>query len=156
MKTKYFVIFGIIAGIASMAIMIGFVGQGNIRGTEIFYPEKVEQTVVIRDADSTAELYGLKGVKGGPNPTLLSRTSFAYILTIINEGEKPHQIYIESFDVSTKLLEPKDQDTITIIPEKEGTYRYYDIADGKVELGKLKIVSVVPSDEFQGVWKDLI
>ena len=23
-------------------------------------------------------------------------------------------------------------------------------------LGKIKIVSVVPSDEFQGVWKDLI
>ncbi len=136
--------------------MIGFVGQGNVRGAEIFWQEKVEQTVVIKEKDGKAELYGLKGVKGGPNPTLISRTSFAYVLTIINEGQNPHQLYIESFNVTTKILKPKDQDTIIIVPEKEGTYSYYDIIGGKEEMGKLEIVSVVPSDEFQGIWRDLI
>ncbi len=157
LKGKYVVIIGIIGGIASLAVLIGFVGQGNVRGVEIFWPERVEQTVIIQeDENDKAELYGLKGVKGGPNPTLISRTSFAYVLTIINEGELPHQLYIESFDVKTNVLEPGDQDTIVIVPEKEGIYNYYDIVDGKELLGKIRIVSVVPGDEFQGIWKDLI
>lgn len=41
-----------------------------------------------------------------------------------------------------------------IFPEAEFTH--YDKRQFLEPLGKIKIVSVVPGDEFEGVWKDLI
>lgn len=149
LSSKYFVIIGIVAGISAMVITIGFIGQGNVRGTQIFYQENVEQTVIF---EKDGMIYGSKGVKGGSNPNLLSRTSFAYILNVINEDDIPHRLYIEEFGVQTRLLHPGQKDTITIQPEKEGEHNYYDTAkDHTIHLGKIKIVSVVPSDDFKDV-----
>ncbi len=150
------IVIGIIASIAAFAGMIAFVGQGNVREVPIFWTEKVEQTVMFEDINGTVQLRGIKGVTGDPNPTLISRTSFVYILTVINNGDRHHRLYIESFDVQTDLLEPGQQDTITIYPTEEGVYTYYDKRQTLEALGQIKIVSVVPSDEFQGIWRDLI
>ena len=153
---KLLIVIVIIASIATFAGMIAFVGQGNVRETQIFWTEKVQQTVVFEDIDGKVQLRGIKGVTGEPNPTLLSRTSFVYILTVINNGDTQHRLYIEGFHVETDLLEPGEQDTITVYPTEEGVYTYYDKRQTLEALGQIKIVSVVPSDEFQGIWRDLI
>ena len=145
-----------VAGMAGLAATIGFVGQGNVRHVEIFWAETVEQTIVFEDIDGETTVRGVKGVKGESNPTLLSRTSFAYILTVINNGTTVHRLYIDGFNVQTDLLEPGQQDTITIYPDKEGEFVYYDKRENLTPLGKIKIVTVVASDEFTGIWKDLI
>jgi len=153
---KILVIVAMVAGMIGLAAIVGFVGQGNVRHVEIFWAETVEQTIVFEEIDGEVQVRGIKGVQGESNPTLLSRTSFAYILTVINNGTTFHRLYIDGFNVQTKLLEPGQQDTITIYPDKEGEFAYYDKKQYLTPLGKIKIVSVVPSDDFQGIWKDLI
>jgi len=145
-----------IVGILGLSATIAFVGQGNVRHVEIFWAETVEQTIMFEDINGETQVRGIKGVSGETNPTLLSRTSFAYILTVINNGTTFHRLYIEGFNVQTELLEPGQQDSITIHPDKEGEFAYYDKKENLIPLGKIKIVSVVPSDNFQGIWKDLI
>lgn len=153
---KKFVIIGIIIGITALATTVGFVGQGNIRHVQIFWQEKVEQTVAFEDVNDQVQLVGIKGVAGEPNPTLISRTGFVYMLTVINNGDKHHRLYIDGLDVQTDLLEPGKQETLTIFPTEEGNFTYYDKRERLEPLGKIKIITVVPSDEFQGFWKDLI
>ncbi len=153
---KILIIAGLIAGMIGLAAMIGFVGQGNVRHVSIFWTEKVEQTVVFEDIGDEVKIKAIKGVKGDDNPTLISRTSFVYILTVINNGTTFHRLYIDGFNVQTDLLAPGQQDKITIYPDKEGEYTYYDKKQYLEPLGKIKIFSAVPSDEFTGIWKDLI
>ena len=136
--------------------MIGFIGQGNVRHVEIFWTEKVEQTVVFEEIGDQVKIKAIKGVKGDDNPTLISRTSFVYILTVINNGTELHRLYIDGFNVQTDLLEPGQNDTITIMPTEEGTYNYYDKRERMKLLGQLKAVQVVPSDGFEGPLKDMI
>jgi hypothetical protein len=147
---------GIVVGLVSFAVVIGFVGQGNVRHVSIFWAEKVEQTVVFEEVDGEVQLRGILGVGGEPNPTLISRTGFAYVLTVVNDGEKHHRLYIDGLNVQTDLLEPGSKETIIIYPDQEGTYNYYDKRERLKLLGQLKIISVIPSDEFEGVMRDLI
>jgi hypothetical protein len=153
---KKFIIFALIGGVAALVIMIGFIGQGNIRETPIFFPEKVKQTVAFQDVNGKVKLVGISGIGEDNNPTLIMRISFAYVLTVINQGETEHRLYIEGFDVQTNLLFPGEQDTITIYPKEEGEYNYYDKRQQLILLGKLKAVEVVPSDSFEGIMRDLI
>lgn len=153
---KILIIVALIGGMIALAIIVGFIGQGNVRHVAIFWPEKVEHTVIFEDIDGKTQIRAIKGVAGDVNPTLLSRTSFAYVLTVINNGTTNHRLYIEDFNVQTDLLEPGQQDIITIYPDKEGEFAYYDKRQDLTPLGKIKIVTVVASDEFQGIWKDLI
>ena len=155
-KDRKLIIIAIIAGIFGLASIIGFIGQGNVRHVEIFWQEKVEQTVSFEDIGGQVQLQGTSGVTGEPNPHLISRTSFAYILTVINNGDKHHRLYIEGFEIQTDLLEPGEQDIITIYPTEEGLYKYYDKREKLEHLGFLEIRTVVPSDEFTGFWRDLI
>ena len=121
-KDRKLIIIAIIAGVFGLALMIGFIGQGNVRHVEIFWQEKVEQTVSFEDVNGQVQLQGTLGIIGEPNPHLISRTSFAYILTVINNGDKHHRLYIEGLEIQTDLLEPGEQDVITIYPiEKEFT-----------------------------------
>ena len=138
------------------AAIIGFVGQGNVRHVQIFWTETVEQTIVFEEINGETQVRGIKGVITDKNPTLLSRTSFAYILTVINNGTTFHRLYIDGLNVQTDLLKPGEQDTITIYPDKEGEFTYYDKRENLTPLGKIKIVTVVASDEFKGIWNDLI
>ena len=153
---KILIIAALIAGVIGLAATVGFVGQGNVRHVQIFWAETVEQTVVFEEVDGKVQINAIKGVLGEENPTLVSRTSFAYILTVINNGTTQHRLYIDGFNVQTDLLEPGQQDTITIYPDEEGEFTYYDKRQYLTPLGKIKIVSVVASDEFTGIWRDLI
>ncbi len=139
-----------------MIIGISYIGGGNVRHVEIFWQERVEQTVAFEDVDGKVQLQGISGVDGEPNPHLVTRTSFAYILTVINNGDKNHRLYIEGLDVQTDLLEVGQQETLTIYPDKEGVYKYFDKRENLEHLGFVEVVTVVPSDEFTGIWKDLI
>ena len=155
-KDRRLIVIAIIAGVVGMASMIGFIGQGNVRHVEIFWQERVEQTVVFEEVNGEVHLIGISGITGEVNPHLVSRTSFAYILTVINNGEKHHRLYIEGLEVQTDLLEPGQQDVITIYPTEEGIYKYYDKRERLQHLGVLEIRTVVPSDEFTGFLKDMI
>lgn len=155
-KDKIIIIVGLVVGVSALASMIGFIGQGNVREVPLYYPEKVEQTVIFEDVDNQVILRAISGVQSEPNPTLISRTSFAYILTVINNGDKHHRLYIDGFNVQTDLLEPGQNDTITIIPNEEGIYNYYDKREKMKLLGQIQIITVVPGDEFQGFLKDMI
>jgi hypothetical protein len=156
LKDRHFVIIGLIVGIIGFASFIGVIGQGNVRHVEIFWPEKVEQTVAFKDIDDKVVLVGILGTAEDDNPTLIIRTSFAYILTVENHGNQHHRLYIEGFNVQTDLLEPGQTDTITIYPDKEGIFNYYDKREKMSLLGQLKSVQVVPSDGFTGFLKDMI
>ncbi len=139
-----------------MAIGIAYIGGGNVRHVEIFWQERVEQTVAFEDVNGKVQLQGILGVDGEPNPHLVTRTSFAYVLTVINNGDKNHRLYIEGLDVQTDLLEVGQQETLTIYPDKEGVYKYFDKRENLEHLGFVEVVTVVPSDGFTGIWKDLI
>jgi hypothetical protein len=153
---KQFIGILIIIGVVSLGLIIGVVGQGNVRHVQIFYPEKVEQTVAFQDVEEEVRLVGILGVKGEKNPTLIMRTSFAYILTVINDGNTEHRLYIDGLEIQTDLLSPGEKETITIFPKEEGIYNYYDKRQTTKLLGQLWAVSVVPSDEFEGIMRDLI
>ena len=99
---KKIIIISIIVGVVFFAISIGFVGAGNVRHVSIFWAEKVEQTLVFEEIDGKVQLRGIKGIGGEPNPTLISRTGFAYILTVINNGEQHHRLYFEGLEVISK------------------------------------------------------
>jgi hypothetical protein len=156
LNNKTFVIIGLIVGVVALTSIIVLVGQGNVRQAQIFWPEKVEQTVAFVDINDKVKLIGISGTAEDNNPTLIMRTSYAYILTVENHGNQHHRLYIEGFDVQTDLLEPGQKDTITIYPTKEGIYNYYDKRQILTQLGQLKSVQVIPSDGFTGFLKDLI
>ena len=155
-KDKLIIIIALISGIVALVVIIGFIGQGNVRHVPIFYPEKVEQTIAFQDVDGEVKVVGIKGIGQDNNPTLIMRTSFAYVLTVINQGDKHHRLYIDGLNVQTDLLEPGQNETITIFPSEERTYNYYDKRERLKLLGEIKAVQVVPSDGFQGPLKDLI
>jgi hypothetical protein len=155
-KDKTMIIIAIVVGVAALAGMIAFTGQGNVRHVSIFWQERVEQTVAFEDVDGKVQLQGISGIGGEPNPYLITRTGFAYLLTVINNGDKHHRLYIEGLNVQTDLLKPGQQETITIYPDKEGIYRYFDKRENIEHLGSLEVKTVVHSDEFTGIWRDLI
>jgi hypothetical protein len=155
-NNKKLIVIAIIVGVIGLGAMIGFIGQGNVRHVEIFWTEKVEQTVAFEDVNGEVQLKGISGISGELNPHLISRTSFAYILTIVNNGDKHHRLYIEGLEIQSNLLEPGQQDVITIYPTEEGLYKYYDKRERLEHLGFLEIRTVVPSDEFTGFLRDMI
>ena len=155
-KDKSIILFAVVIGIVSLVGMTIFIGQGNVRQVQIFWPEKIEQTVAFEDIDGNVQLKGISGIDGDPNPYLVTRTNFAYILTVINNGDKHHRLYIEGLNIQTDLLEPGQQDTLTIYPTEEGIYKYYDKLQELESLGYLEVRTVIPSDEFTGFLRDLI
>ena len=155
-QDKTLIIIAIVVGVIALAGIIGFTGQGNVRHVSIFWQERVEQTVAFEDVDGKLQLQGISGIGGEPNPYLITRTSFAYILTVINNGDKHHRLYIEGLNAQTNLLEPGQQETLTIYPDKEGIYKYFDKRENLEHLGFLEVKTVVHSDEFTGIWRDLI
>ena len=155
-KDKLIILVAVVLCIAVLGGMMIFIGQGNIRHVPISWQEKIEQTVAFEDIDGKVQLKGISGIDGEPNPYLVTRTNFAYILTVINNGDKHHRLYIEGLDIQTDLLEPGQQDTLTIYPTEEGIYKYYDKLQELEPLGYLEVRTVIPSDEFTGFLRDLI
>jgi hypothetical protein len=140
----------------AFAGMMVLVGQGNVRHVSLSWQEKIEQTVSFEDVDGQVHLKGVFGVDGEPNPHIVTRTNYAYILTVINNGDKVHRLYIEGLNVTTNLLEPAQQDILKIYPTEEKIYQYYDDAQVLHPLGFFEVRTVIPSDEFIGFFRDLI
>ncbi len=149
------IVAGLVAGVIGLAILVVFIGQGNVRQTEIFYPERVVQHVSFQKVGGELAVVAMGGVEG-VNPTLISRTGFWYVLTVTNDDDAAHRFYIDGLELETELLPPGGSERITFLPESEAAYRYYDKTGDPVQLGEIRIVTVVPSDEFTGIWKDLI
>lgn len=148
-QSKSLVVVAIVVGLTAMAVGIGYIGGGNVRHVEIFLPEQVKQTVAFEDdVDGKVQLVGLSGTGEANNPTLVTRVSFEYVLTVVNQGDIHHRLYIEGLDIQTELLEPGQSDTITITPTKEGTYNYYDKREKLELLGQIKAVTVSPDENF--------
>ena len=148
-KDVSLILSAIAIGIASFAVLIAFTGEGNVRHVEIYLPEQIKQTVAFQ-GDGSIDLTGVYGTSEANNPTLITRSGdFAYILTVRNDGDSPHRLYIEGLEVQTTLLMPGDEDTITVIPKKPGTYDYYDKTNSLKKLGQLKVVQVVPRDALE-------
>ena len=133
--------FSIIGGMVFFSLLVGFIGQGNVRQVPIFFKEHMEATVAFRNIDGETKIVGLKG-NADINPTLVMRTGdFAYILTVINQDATPHMFYVKGLEVHTKLLRPNENDTITIYSKNPGTYNYYDRVED-MQIGKIKAVKV--------------
>lgn len=146
----------ILIGVVAMAGMMFFIGKGNVRHVQITWQEKIEQTVAFEDVNGTVQLQGVSGIGGDPNPHLVTRIHFAYILTVINNGNRDHQLYIEGLDVETSLLKPGEQEILRIYPTEKGVYKYFDKSGELVLLGSLEVRAVIPSDEFTGIFRDLV
>lgn len=138
---KRFVIIALVGGFAALGGIILFAGQGYVRHVDIFFPEEIRQTLEFQNIDGQTVLVGTIG-NLGINPNLISRTEFAYIITIKNADTKPHLFYVDTIGVKTKLLEPGQTDTITIQSKQEATFQYYDIAEKKQLLGTIQIKRV--------------
>ena len=138
---KKFVLLALFVGFSALAGIIMFAGQGYVRHVNIFWPEEIKQTLEFRDVDGQTVVVGTIG-NSGTNPDLITRTEFAYILTIINNDTKPHLFYVDTVDLKTKLLEPGQSDTLIITSKKEATLHYYDLAYEKNLLGTIQIKRV--------------
>jgi len=138
----------LVVGITGFGVLIAFVGQGEVRHVPIFFKEQVKQTVAFQDVDDKVQLVGLSGTGESDNPTLITRVSFEYVLTVVNQGDKHHRLYIEGFDAQTDLLEPGQSDTITILPTEEGVYNYYDLRERYELLGQIKSFFVSPDERY--------
>lgn len=147
-KDVSFIFSSIAIGIAAFALLIAFAGEGNVRHVQIYLPEQIRQTVAFQ-GDGTIELVGLYGTGEAHNPTLITRSGdYAYVLTVRNEGDSPHRLYIEGLEVQTDLLMPGDENTITVVPKNPGIYNYYDKTEFLTKLGQLQVVQVVPRDSL--------
>ena len=138
---KKILIGSIIGGMVFFSLLMGFIGQGNVRQVPIFFKEHMEATVAFRNIDGETKIIGLKG-NADVNPTLVMRTGdFAYILTVINQDTTPHMFYVEGLEVHTRALRPGENDTIIIYSKNPGTYNYYDRFEER-PIGKIKAVKV--------------
>jgi threonine dehydrogenase-like Zn-dependent dehydrogenase len=146
---KRFVIVGLLCGFVALVVIMGYASMGNVRHVDIFWPERIKQTLEFRNVDGVSVVVGTVG-NAGTNPDLIMRTGgFYYVLTVHNKDTKPHQLYVEGLDVSTKLLEEGVSDQIILRSNQEATFNYYDVADGKVLLGTITARHVIPLDELE-------
>lgn len=146
---KKFVVIALVCGFVALVGVMGFAGMGNVRHVDIFWPERIWQTLEFRNVEGKTVVVGTVG-NSGTNPDLIMRTGdFSYILTVTNRDTVPHQLYVDGIDVSTKLLQAGESDTITLTSRYEATYNYYDIAEDRQLLGTITAKYVIPLDEFE-------
>ena len=150
MKSNKIILLAVLLG--GFAVFVGimaFAGEGGVRHVNIFLPEQIKQTVAFQNIDGEVKLVGISGIGGEPNPDLVMRAGdYEYVLTVINQDDVPHRLFFDGIDIQSNILEPNQNETLTIIFENEGTYNYYDSVDDLVPLGKLESVFVVPKDKF--------
>lgn len=137
--------FSIIGMILVLVISLILIEQGTVRHVPITFKEVIRATVAFKNIDGDVKVVGIVG-NTGINPTLVSRTGkeTEYSLTVINEDTNPHMFYIDGLNLHTKLLRYGENDTITIQPDKEGIYNYYDRSSIKKING-----SVIPIGQFK-------
>ncbi len=136
------VIIAVVGCVAAFAVLFIYISGGAVRHVSIFLPEKTENTLAFREIDGQVKLVGIKGI-AQVNPTLIMRTGdYSMELTIINEDDQPHMLYIDGVNVSTKFLQPGQQDTISFRSAGEATYNYYDWGTGREPLGQIIAMKV--------------
>ncbi|WP_292640121.1 hypothetical protein [Nitrososphaera sp.] len=147
MSDGKFVMIAIAGTIAAFAILLVVVSGGGVRHVQIFLPEKTENTLAFREVDGKTALVGIKGI-AQVNPTMIMRTGdYALELTVINEDDRPHMLYIDGVGVSTKVLRPGETDVISFQSPGEAVYNYYDYMDDSREpLGQIRAVKVTAFD----------
>jgi len=117
----------IVGVITVFALLLLFIGGGGVRHVPITFNEIIQTTVAFRNLDGDTKVIGITG-NTQVNPTLVSRTGTdtVYVLTVINQDDKSHMLYIDGLNLHTKILRHGESDTITIYPKREGIYNYYD------------------------------
>lgn len=139
---RTFVIVALAGVMATFVFLLVFVSGGGVRHVSIFLPEKTENTLAFREVDGKVALVGIRGI-AQVNQTLIMRTGdYAMELTIINEDNQPHLLYVDGVNVSTKVLRPGDSDVITFYSEGEAVYNYYDWGTDREPLGQIEAVKV--------------
>jgi hypothetical protein len=135
------VLLALVGGLAAFAVALIFVSGGLVRQTEIFLPEKTYLTLAFQNNNGELQLVGIEGIVQ-TNPTILMRIGdFVMELTVVNQDNVPHSLYIDGLDVSTGILGPGQSQILTLASKEEATYNYY--IDGNVEpLGQVKAVKV--------------
>jgi Cupredoxin-like domain len=143
------VAFAIIGVIAVFGILIFFVGEGGVRHVQITFKEVIQTTVAFRNIDGETKVVGITG-NTQVNPALVSRTGAdtAYVLTVINQDNDLHMLYIDDLNLHTKILRSGENDTITIYPKREGVYEYYDRLAMDIEKGTTA-ASIYPLGQFK-------
>lgn len=135
------VLIALVGMMAAFGILLVFVSGGAVRHVAIFLPEKTEDTIAFRNIDGEVAVVGIKGI-GGVNPTLLTRTGdYVLELTVINEDDRVHVLYIDG-GVHSKVLQPGESDMMTFNSKGEGIYNYYDWGSGKGPLGQIQAIKV--------------
>ena len=141
-EDRTFVVVSLIGCTVAFAILIMLVSGGAVRHVNIFLPEKTENTLAFRELDGGVALVGLKGI-AQVNPTLIMRTGdYAMELTVINQDDEMHILYIDGVNISTKVLRPGDTHIITFYSKGEATYNYYDWGVDNRPLGQIKAIRV--------------
>jgi len=126
MSDGMFVAIALAGTIAAFALLFVMVSGGGVRHVQIFLPEKTENTLAFREVDGEVVLVGIKGI-AQVNPTLIMRTGdYSLELTIINEDDQTHMLFIDGVNIYTKVLRPGDSDVIAFQSQGETTYNYYD------------------------------
>lgn len=139
------VLLAIVGGLAAFAIAIVFISGGGVRQTEIFLPEKTEFTVAFKNLDGAVKVVGLVGT-AEINPTILMRTGdFAMVLTVINQDNVPHALYIDGLNLSTRMLQPGQSEVLTFYSKGEATFNYYIQGDDE-PTGQIIAVKVTMYD----------
>lgn len=140
---RTFVVAAIVGCVAAFVLLLVLVSGGGVRHVQIFLPEKIEQTLVFREIDGKTALVGTKGI-AQVNPNLIMRTGdFAMEITVINEDDEQHMMFIDGVNVSTKVLLPGDTDVITFYSKGEATYSYYDwLSEDRQPLGQIRAMKV--------------
>lgn len=137
------VIVAIVGTMAAFAAAVAFISAGSVRGTAIFLQEKTQDMLAFENVGGKVALVGLTGV-GGVNPTLTMRTGdYAMVMTVINRDSVPHGLYIDGVNVSTGMISPGQNATVTFHSKGEATYHYYE-TPGNSQLGSIIAVKVTP------------
>jgi hypothetical protein len=144
---RTFVIAAIVGCVSAFVVLLVVVSGGGVRHSQIFLPEKIEQTLVFMEIDGKTALVGTKGI-AQVNPSLIMRTGdFAMEITVINEDDRAHMMFIDGLNISTRVLLPGDTDVITFYSKGEATYNYYDwLSEDREPIGQIRAMKVTALD----------
>lgn len=136
---------GVIGGIAALILFFVLISGGLVRHVPITWKEKIETSIAFKTINGKLNVIGIIG-NSGINPTLLMRTKdFAMVLTVINQDNVPHMLYIDGLGINSKILKAGENQTIIFYSPTEGTYNYYDrLSSSTKPIGQIKAVKITP------------
>ena len=135
------VLIALAAGMVAFALLLSIISGGSVRQAQIFLPEKGKDTVAFRNVEGKVALVGVTGVLG-VNPTLTLRTGeFVLEITVINQDTVPHSLRIDRINVTTGLLQPGEQNVISLRSKDPAVFNYYE-EGSQVPLGQIRAIKV--------------